>query len=78
MKEKQVWHFPWYGLASLVHLDGKLTANQYELILTDHLNPVMKHIYPDGCGHFQDDSSPSTVHESSPNNPSCIPVGDLI
>lgn len=36
-------------------LDGKVTANQYKVIPTDHLYPVMKRFYPDGRGLFQDD-----------------------
>lgn len=62
-----LWHFPWYGLAPLVLLDGKLTANQYKVILTDQLYPMMKHFYPIGRGLFQEDSAPSTGLAGLPN-----------
>ena len=31
-----------------------VTANQYKIVLSDPLYPVMKHFYPDGTGLFQD------------------------
>ncbi len=42
--------FCWQGLCPRVPLEGRLTANQYKAVLTDHLYPVMKHFYPDGSG----------------------------
>lgn len=42
-------HFRWHGLAPLVSLEGRVTANKYKVLLTDHVCPVMKHFYPDGC-----------------------------
>ncbi len=50
--------FCWHGLGSLVPLEGRVTANQYKVVLSDHLYPMMKHFYPDGSGLFQDDSAP--------------------
>lgn len=33
-----------------------------KVILSDHLNPVMKHVYPDGSGLFQDDDT--SIHRA--------------
>ncbi len=46
----------WHGLGPLIPLEGRVTANQYEVVLSDHLYPVMKHFYPDASGLFQDDT----------------------
>ncbi len=37
--------FCWHGLGPLVPLEGKVTANQYKVVLSDHLYPMMKHFY---------------------------------
>lgn len=37
---------------------GIVTANQHKFILTDHLNPVIKHYYPYTTGLYQDDNVP--------------------
>ncbi len=50
--------FCWHGLGSLVPLEGRVTADQYKVVLSDHLYPVMKHFYPDGSGLFKDDNAP--------------------
>ena len=50
--------FCWHGLGPLVPLEGRVTANQYKVVLSDHLYPMMKHFYPDGSGLFQDDNAP--------------------
>ncbi len=50
--------FCWHGLGPLVPLEGTVTANQYKVVLSDHLYPMMKHVYPDGSGLFQDDNAP--------------------
>ena len=50
--------FFWHGLGPLVLLKGRVTANQYKVVLSDHLYPMMKHFYPDGSGLFQDDNAP--------------------
>ncbi len=50
--------FWWHGLGPLVPLQGRVTANQYKVVLSDHLHPMMKHLYPDGSGLFQDDNAP--------------------
>ena len=57
--------FCWYGLGPLVPLEGKVTVNQYKVVLSDHLYPVMKHFYPDGSGFFQDDNTP--IHRAQGN-----------
>ena len=44
--------FCWHGLGPLV------TANQYQVVLSDHLYPMMKHFCPDVSGLFQDDNAP--------------------
>lgn len=43
-------------LAPLSH-QKEATPDQYEVLLTDHL--LMKKVYPDGRGVFQDDCAPS-------------------
>ncbi len=53
-----VWAFCLYGLGPLVPLEGRVTADQYKVVLSDHLYPVMKHFYPDGSGLFQGDGTP--------------------
>ncbi len=50
--------FFWYDLGPLVPLEGRVTANQYKVVLSDHLYPMMKYFYPDGSGLFQDDNAP--------------------
>ncbi len=50
--------FCWQGLGPLVPLEGRVTANQYKVVLNDHLYPMMKHFYPDGSALFQDDNAP--------------------
>lgn len=54
--------FCWHGLGPLVPLEGEVTANEYTVILSDHLYPMMRHFYPDGSGLFQDDNAP--LHRS--------------
>jgi len=49
--------FCWHGLGPLVPLERRVTANQYKVVLSDHLYPMMKHFYPDGSG-LQDDNAP--------------------
>lgn len=38
-----------------IPLEGTITANQYNLILADQLDPIMKHFYHDGSSLFQED-----------------------
>ena len=40
--------FCWHELGPLVPLEGRVTANQYKVVVSDQL-------YPDGSGLFQDD-----------------------
>ncbi len=47
-----------HGLGPLVLLEGRVTANQCKVILSDHLLSMMKHFYPDGSGLSQDDNAP--------------------
>lgn len=42
----------------VVPLKVRFTANQYKVIPTDHLYPMMKCFYPERSGHVQDDPSP--------------------
>lgn len=53
-----VYLFCCHGLSPLVHLEGRVTANRYKILLNDHLYPKMKHFYPDANGLFRDDSDP--------------------
>lgn len=39
----------------------RIMANQYETLLTDHFQPMIKHFYPVGNSLFQDDSAPNTL-----------------
>ncbi len=50
--------FCWQGLGPLVPLEGRVTSNQYKVVLNDHLYPMMKYFCPDGSGLFQDDNAP--------------------
>ena len=50
--------FCWHGFGPLVPLEGRVTANQYKVVLCHHLYAMMKHFYPDGSGLFQDDNAP--------------------
>ncbi len=47
-----------HGLGPLVPSEGRVTANQYKVVLSDHLYPMMKNFNPDGSGLFQDDNAP--------------------
>lgn len=49
--------FCWHGLGPLVPLEGRVTSNQYEVALSDHLYPIMKHFYPDCNRLIQDDNA---------------------
>lgn len=46
-------------LEAFVPIEGKVTANQYKVILAHHLYSMIKHFYPDGFGLFQDDNIPT-------------------
>ncbi|CAB1344151.1 unnamed protein product, partial [Coregonus sp. 'balchen'] len=39
-------------------LEGKVNANKYTAILSDHLEPMVNNFCPDGSGLFQDDNAP--------------------
>lgn len=49
--------FSCHGLGQLVPLQGRVTANQYKVISSDHLYPMIKYFYPDGSGLLQDDNA---------------------
>lgn len=38
----------WQVWGPRVQLEGRFTANQYQVVLRDHLYYMMKHFYPDG------------------------------
>ena len=48
--------FSCHGVGPLNPLEGKLNANT--AILSDHLQPMVNHFYPDRSGHFQDNNAP--------------------
>ncbi len=50
----------------LVPLEGRVTASQYKVVLSDHLQPIMKHFYPDGSSSRMT-MPPSIGHEVSLN-----------
>lgn len=47
----------WHALSPLVTSGGRVTADQFEVVLSDHLYSVMKHFHPNGSGVFQDVNS---------------------
>ena len=52
-----LWAFYWHGLGPLVTFEGRVTANQYKVDLSDRLYLVMKHLFSDGSGLFHDDNT---------------------
>lgn len=66
-----------HGLAPLVSLKQNVTANQYKVLQTDHLIPIMKYFSLAGYGFFQDDPTPRVrgltewFHEDD-NNLNCM------
>lgn len=44
--------FCWCSLVPSIPFEGKITANIYNVIVTDHLYPILKGFYPDGSGFF--------------------------
>ena len=50
-----------HGLGPLVPLEQRVTSNQYKVVLSDDLYPMMKHFYPDGSALFQDDNAPMQI-----------------
>lgn len=62
--------FSQHGLRPLVPLEGCITANEYKVILTDHLYhlyPIIKRFYPNGVFSSRMIMSFSTGHDSSLN-----------
>lgn len=51
-----------HGLGPLVPLEGNVIANQYEVLLIDHLYSEIKHFCLDGSGLFPD--VPTPIHSS--------------
>ena len=49
--------FSWHGLGPRVPIEGRLSANQCKVFLSNQFYPVIKPYYPDGSGLFQDDSA---------------------
>ena len=58
------WAFFWHRPSPLVPLSGRVTVDQYKVVLTDHLYPMMKHFYPDSSG-VPMTVSPSKNHKGS-------------
>ena len=50
--------FCWHDLGPLVSLEGRVTANQYKVVLSDHLYPIIKHFYADRGGLLKDENAP--------------------
>lgn len=51
--------------ADVVHLSGaerRVTANQYKVVLSDHLYPAITHFYPNVTDLFQDENA--TIHRA--------------
>lgn len=57
-------------LCSLFQWHKGISATQDKIYLTDHLYPMMKHLYDDGSGLFHDDST--TVNTEDSQNTSAL------
>lgn len=44
--------FCWHILGSTVPIEKTISLNHNKVIVTNHLYPMMRHFYPDGCGLF--------------------------
>lgn len=51
----------WHGLGTISHLQGWVTVNQYQVVLSYHLSSVMKHFYLDGSA-LSDSASIHRAH----------------
>ena len=45
--------FSWHGLGAAL---GKVNANRYLIVPSDHLHPMLQHFFPAGRDVFQDDN----------------------
>ena len=50
--------FSCHGLgAAVIPFEGKVNANRYLMVPSDHLHPMLQHFFPAGRGVFQDDNA---------------------
>ena len=61
--------FSWHCFGAVIPLEGKIYANSYDMILSDHLHLMLQHFFPAGRGVFQDDNDVMvySVTRSEPN-----------
>ena len=50
--------FSWHGLGAVIPLEGKVNANRYLMVPSDHLHPMLQHFFPAGRGALQDENAP--------------------
>ena len=50
--------FSLHDLGGIIPLEGKVNANRYLMILSDHLHPMLQHFFPARRDVFQDDQAP--------------------
>ena len=53
--------FTFKGTSTLCPVEEMMNSTKYKKILTEHLLPTMKAIFPDGCGIFQHDLAPCHI-----------------
>ena len=54
--------FSWHGFGAVIPLEGKVNANHYLMVLSDHLHPTLQDFFPAWRGVFHNDISP--IHRS--------------
>lgn len=60
--------FCYHSLGPFVPLEGRVSANQFKVVLSEPLFHMMKHFYPSGSGLFQYDMVPLWPGHEGPQN----------
>jgi len=42
--------FSWRGFGAVISLEGKVNANRYLMVLSDHVHPMLQHFFFAGRG----------------------------
>ena len=50
--------FSWHGLIAVIPSEGKVNANRYLMVVSDHFHSMLKHFFPAGMGVFEYDNAP--------------------
>lgn len=50
--------FYWDTVAPAIHVDVTVTQTTYQSTAADHVHPLMKAVFPDGCDFFPQDNAP--------------------